>query len=543
MDRTVYLKSGSLLQGGRYRIEKFLGQGGFGITYLALQTALNRKVAIKEFFMKEHCNRDASTSQVSVGSEGSKDLVERFRKKFIKEAQTIAEMDNIHIIRIHDVFEENGTAYYVMEYLQGGDLKSRIPSGGVGESEALGYIRQIADALSYIHHKKILHLDIKPVNVLFKNNGIAVLIDFGISKHYDEAGGGQTSSTPVGISEGYAPTEQYESEGLSSFSASTDIYSLGATLYCLLQGERPPKASIVLNDGLPELPSRVSQSTIRAIEKAMSPRRKDRPQSVEEFMELLGGGSKGDGSDRGKDVDDDTELGAKGKKKETPKSAPETPSSGPVKSQSGRENGGDGGMEKEEARKAEQERQRQEAANSKGVHQGHEWVDLGLSVKWATCNVGANSPSDYGNHYAWGETTTKSEYTYENSKTCGKSIGDISGNPSYDAARANWGGSWRLPTRSEFEELINRCQWEWTTQNGHNGYRVTGPNGNTIFLPAAGWCLGSSLYRVGVNGYYWCSTPYGSDASDAYDLYFFSVGQNVDWGGRSIGQSVRPVLE
>ncbi len=649
MEKPTHLKSGSLLQGGKYRIEKFLGQGGFGITYLAIQTGLNRKVAIKEFFMKEHCNRDATTSQVSIGSDGSRGLVERFRRKFIKEAQTIAEMDNNHIIRIYDIFEENGTAYYVMEYLQGGDLKSRIPSGGVGESEALGYIRQIADALSYIHHKKILHLDIKPVNVLFKNNGIAVLIDFGISKHYDEAGGGQTSSTPVGISEGYAPTEQYESEGLSSFSASTDIYSLGATLYCLLQGERPPKASVVLNDGLPELPSRVSQSTKNAIKSAMSPRRKDRPQSVAEFMRLLEGTSGGYGQKADEVVEDETDLDSRLKKtdKDKKRSTPWGTIAGVIVGillaigvafylQTGRDTGGNDGKEQEEAvrkanllqrqkdslerdqfvkdsirkvneasakkkeelkraeadrlakekaaqearerevaeakkveterkakeesdriakaeadrrakeeaeRKAEQERQRQQAANSKGVHQGHEWVDLGLSVKWATCNVGANSPSDYGNYYAWGETTTKSEYTEVNSKTYGKSIGDISGNPSYDAARANWGGKWRLPTTSEFEELKNRCRWEWTAQSGHNGYRVTGTNGNSIFLPATGWHYGTLFYNAGERGYYWSSSPGEGSTLSAYYLGFDSSGHGVYWGYRNGGQSVRPVLE
>ena len=268
----------SLLQGGKYRIERELGHGGFGITYLATQTGLNRKVAVKEFFMRDYCERDSETSHVSMGTGNSRILVEKFRQKFIKEAQTIAEMDNNHIIRIYDIFEENNTAYYVMEYLQSGDLRSRIPSGGMSEDEALGYIRQICDALSYIHSKNILHLDIKPTNILFRNSGEAVLIDFGVSKHYDSDGGSQTSSTPVGVSEGYAPTEQYDGEEISSFSSSTDIYALGATLYCLLSGNRPPKAGVVLNDGLPPLPLCVSSTVRNAVEQAMQPRRKERPQ-------------------------------------------------------------------------------------------------------------------------------------------------------------------------------------------------------------------------------------------------------------------------
>ena len=284
----MHLNPGSLLQGGKYRIEKVLGQGGFGITYLAVQTNLkNRKVAVKEFFLKEHCERNSSTSHVSMGTTSSRDLVLRFKDKFIKEAETISELRNHHIITIFDVFEENGTAYYVMEYLSCGSLSEKIPCEGLPESEAVGYIRQIADALSYIHQENILHLDIKPSNILFRKADEAVLIDFGISKHYDEEEGSQTSSTPVGVSEGYAPTEQYEREGVSSFAASTDIYSLGATLYCLLSGHRPPKASIVLNDGLPPLPSSVSAPVRNAVEKAMSPRRKDRPQTVSAFLRLL----------------------------------------------------------------------------------------------------------------------------------------------------------------------------------------------------------------------------------------------------------------
>ena len=174
---------------------------------------------------------------------------------------------------------------------------------------------------------------------------------------------------------------------------------------------------------------------------------------------------------------------------------------------------------------------------------GHEYVDLGLSVKWATCNVGANEPEDYGDYFAWGETETKSEYSSSNCSTYGKSFGDISGNAQYDAATANWGGAWRMPTYDEMQELINNCTWEWTTQNGVKGYKVTGPNGNSIFLPAAGCRYGSSLYRAGSDGIFWSSTPYESNTKDAYDLYFDSGGHYVSWSRRYNGRSVRPVTE
>ena len=181
---------------------------------------------------------------------------------------------------------------------------------------------------------------------------------------------------------------------------------------------------------------------------------------------------------------------------------------------------------------------------SDGKHEGHEYVDLGLSVKWATCNVGATKPEEYGNYYAWGETATKSEYTGDNSLTYGKQMSDISGNAQYDAATANWGGKWRMPTVAELGELHNNCIWTWTTQNGVNGDKVVGPNGNSIFLPAAGYRGGSSLTYAGSYGYFWSSTPYddGYD-NDAFYLDFGSGGQGMHNFYRSHGRSVRPVVE
>ncbi len=178
-----------------------------------------------------------------------------------------------------------------------------------------------------------------------------------------------------------------------------------------------------------------------------------------------------------------------------------------------------------------------------GSSNGHEWVDLGLTVKWATCNIGATAPEGYGDYYAWGGTTTKKNYTSFNCVTYGKEMGDIAGNPKYDAARANWGGKWRMPTQDEIDELINNCHQEWTTRNGVNGYKVTGPNGNSIFLPAAGCYSGSEPDYDGHCGYYWSSTPDEDHTGEAYQLEFDSEDFGWDWDSREYARPVRAVIE
>ena len=571
------LQINSQLQNGKYRIEKVLGQGGFGITYLAMQVGLNRKVAIKEFFMKEYCNRDEATSSVSLGTVGSREVVMRFREKFIKEAQNIAVLNHPHIIRIYDVFEENNTAYYVMEYLDNASLSDYLKQKGrLSEQEAVRFIKQIADALAYIHEHKINHLDVKPGNILLDNKNNAVLIDFGLAKHYNEAGH-QTSTTPVGISHGYAPLEQYKQGGVGTFSPTTDIYSLAATLYKLVTGQTPPDAGDVNEDGLPPFPADISQPTINAITKAMQGSRKNRPQSIAEFLKLLDGeGVKTQDDDEATEIVGVERPKPTEPKKEEPKQ--ELPNEQKPKKKKSKAwifillaiiIGGAGyyfvndkmkGEKKKESEmlaQAEQERIKkgQEAAE-KAKYNGHEYeyVDLGLSVKWATCNVGASNPEDYGNYYAWGETSTKKTYYEDNCPTYGLSTSqlqsqgyiDSEGNltSQYDAARANWGGTWRMPTEAELGELYHNCIWTWTTQNGVNGYKVVGPNGNSIFLPAAGYRDGSSLIYAGEGGDYWSCTPYESNSSKfANSLDFFSSKRYLSTNGCYLGISVRPVSE
>ena len=191
-----------------------------------------------------------------------------------------------------------------------------------------------------------------------------------------------------------------------------------------------------------------------------------------------------------------------------------------------------------------------------GTLNGYDWVDLGLSVKWATKNVGASSPSDYGDYFAWGETRTKSSYDWSNCFDCldGKYDGrwgtykiggktSISPTSGHDTARENWGGSWRMPTNAEFEELCEKCKWTWTSQGVHEGYKVTGPNGNSIFLPAAGWRVGTDRDYEGENGYYWSSTLSSSNSNSARNLYFDGRYNHTGSYNRSYGQSVRPVTD
>ena len=295
---TQYLSSESSLQGGRYRIVRMLGSGGFGITYLGTQTGLERNIVIKEFFMTDYCLRDEYSNLLTVPTVSNVEFVERFKDKFLKEARHIAQLKHPNIVNIIDVFEENGTAYYVMDFIEGGSLVEKVQrEGSLPENVAKRYILQIADALNYIHQRFMNHLDVKPGNIMLSRNDNAILIDFGLSKQYDSQTGHQTSTTPVGISHGYAPMEQYKEGGVSEFSPETDIYSLGATLYYLLTGARPPVSQEINEDGLPldQLKAKnISWPTISAIINAMKPRRKERTHDINTFIAELNAGTEAD---------------------------------------------------------------------------------------------------------------------------------------------------------------------------------------------------------------------------------------------------------
>ena len=190
----------------------------------------------------------------------------------------------------------------------------------------------------------------------------------------------------------------------------------------------------------------------------------------------------------------------------------------------------------------------------------HEYVDLGLpsGTLWATCNVGADSPEDYGDHFAWGETEPKDTYDWSTckhgsyntlTKYCTNSSYGYNGyvdnktelDSEDDAAYVNWGSSWRMPTLDQQTELIDNCTWTWTTQNGVNGYLATGPNGHTLFLPAAGYRYNGSLSSTGSDGRYWSRTLYSAYPYNAYNLSFYSGRVFWSYFYRSYGYAVRPV--
>lgn len=286
-DTISTLKAGTLLQGGKYRIVRFIKAGGFGCTYEGEHVLFGMRVAIKEFFVHDFCNRDEATSVVSVGTTAKAPLVAKLKAKFLDEAQFVFRLKHPNIVSVHDVFEENGTAYFVMDYIDGPSLADVVKARGpLPEDTVRRYATQVASALKYVHSRNRLHLDVKPANVMIDSEDSAVLIDFGVSKQYAEADG-ENTSTLVGASPGYASPEQMGRD-VVQFHPATDIYALGATLYKLLTGVRPLSATLLASgEPLAPLPASVSESMRRAIEASMQTNKMQRPQTIDAFLALM----------------------------------------------------------------------------------------------------------------------------------------------------------------------------------------------------------------------------------------------------------------
>ena len=279
------LQPGTGLCGDKYIIEKKIGEGGFGITYRAVQKGLNRAVCIKEYFLAGRCVRNTYARTVQL--QGINEAVfEKYRQAFVREAKTLATLRHPNIVEVIDVFDENGTSYMVMPFLEGRSLQSIVEKNGpLSSQEAVNYIAQITNAVGYIHERHILHRDIKPDNIMVTADYKAILIDFGSAREFEED---KTQAQTSMLTHGYAPTEQYTRN--SRKGSYTDIYAIGATLYFVLTGQVPLEAAARMTEQMPEpkeLNPDIPEEINRTIMKAMQLRAENRHQSISEFMDDL----------------------------------------------------------------------------------------------------------------------------------------------------------------------------------------------------------------------------------------------------------------
>lgn len=277
------LKIGTVLNGKtKYTIKGILGQGGFGITYL-VHTPEGEPRAIKEYYPRDYCDRVGNT----VECRSHQNVVEEFKDKFKKEVERIQLATHKNVIKTYDLFEANKTIYYVMEYAPGESLE--VFTDEVPEKQAVSYINDIAEAVAVLHQRRVNHLDIKPENIVLRQNGEPVLIDFGIARGFDKSGKVQTSINNFNSSsQGYAPYEQYGGNGITEFSAQADIYALGATLYRLLTGNKPcAPEKYVLNEATLTFPPTVSKHVQDAVRYAMQYSKDKRPKNIAEFLAVL----------------------------------------------------------------------------------------------------------------------------------------------------------------------------------------------------------------------------------------------------------------
>ena len=530
-----HLQPNTTLQGGKYRIERLLGQGGFGNTYVGYNTEFEETVAIKEFFMKGVTERDETTSVVSVSNADNLQQFEEQREKFKKEATRIRKLDNPHIVRVHDQFEENGTAYYVMDFVEGENLAQRLKRTGkpMGERKVREILPQLLDALKAVHNAGMWHLDLKPANIMLDKNGNIKLIDFGASKQLNAKKGGATTSTAISYTNGYAPREQME-QNYDKFGPWTDIYALGATLYNLLTNKRPPMPSDIDDDvsedkhNVLPFPSTTSTEMKQLVVQMMQTNRMKRPQTIgdisvppmkkvnkkvesEETTLLVTPDSKSDEETIVAPTDNQPANQSQEKKEVV---SEEDNASYLYEEPTWREKLRDFwwnlkgviiivsclsitsilGFCLKTCDKITGWDKKPETANEaiSETKVEPQSVDLGLSVEWASFNVGARNPYEVGNYYWWASTNpVRSESDVQNiydwnadkqSFEKYNSVGMLMA-PEDDAAIKEWGDNWRTPTPDELYELATECTWKEAEYMNTKGYNVTGKNGNKIFLP------------------------------------------------------------
>lgn len=506
-----HLQPNTTLQGGKYKIERVLGQGGFGNTYIGYNTEFEETVAIKEFFMKGVTERDETTCVVSVSNADNVQQFEEQREKFKKEARRLRKLKNEHIVKVHDLFDENGTTYYVMDYIDGESLAEKIKKNGqpFTEAEVRSILSQILEALKEVHQNEIWHLDLKPGNIMVDKQGNAYLIDFGASKQI-RANGSMTTSTALCYTPGYAPNEQI-GQLYDRFGPWTDIYALGATIYNLLTNKKPPMGMDIEEDEEDafDFPNTVSNGMRKLVVWMMQPKRKARPQSVEEILLKLSAAE------------------VKQEKPQIEQNTEETILDSSIQ------------VDDEETILAGREVLRFEKVNA---------VDLGLSVLWADCNVGGDSESPIGGLYGWADPSGEkksqnvADYVPLRKYLSSQIPMNISGTE-YDIASAKWGKGWKMPSKQDWKELIEKCKWTKEKAFHVDGYRVEGPNGNSIFLPNTGFRFGETISNTDA-GYYWTSEMAQNDRECACYYYFDEKRHNDIVNTRNYvysGRAVRPI--
>lgn len=314
-----HLQSNTTLQGGKYRIERVLGQGGFGITYLAEQTSLHRYVAIKELFIggSGQAINERRGNMVVVTNSANQASFDQQKEKFKKEAERLANLNHPNLVKVHELFEENGTAYYVMDYIDGESLRTKVNrEGALPEDLVLNYLQQLLPALEVAHKNSIWHLDIKPENIMVDRYGHVYLIDFGASKHV-EPNSTLTTSLALAYTPGYCPPElldlsnetpEYYLQAIKDIGPWTDIYALGATIYNLLTDSIPPSKRRLDKEGRKafSFPSNVSSSTRDLIVWMMEPDKEDRPQVTKDIQRLSNQAKENDESGNDVIIDDES---------------------------------------------------------------------------------------------------------------------------------------------------------------------------------------------------------------------------------------------
>lgn len=285
------LSVNATLQMGKYRVEKCLASGGFGNTYVVINTKFDERMAMKEFFMRGISERHDHNT-VSVSNSANQQSFDSQRDKFNKEARRLRKLHNEHIVQVHDLFDENDTSYYVMDYVDGESFSQRLKrtKQPLSEAEALSVLNQVLDALDTVHAQGIWHLDLKPGNVMVDSQGVVKVIDFGASKQLTAGEGYTTTTTAMCYTPGYAPPEQIDQK-MELIGPWTDIYALGGTLYTLLTSKQPPTVSELQDDDAFQYPAGVSERTRQLVQWMMTLRRAGRPQSVQQVRDFLAGNS------------------------------------------------------------------------------------------------------------------------------------------------------------------------------------------------------------------------------------------------------------